>query len=162
MPNVKTCNIHLCSLIFAILVKANFLKAEKLNMVSNGIDTVSTIKINDIVIGKTTNQFVRYVFDVKKHLKEGTNRISVAFESAPTYALVQSDQFKKKYNYSVNPGICNYFTQHGANYFSVQTAQSKSSMELATETSSGRWPRHSAGTGFVTLSNCSIIISSLC
>ena len=93
-----------------ILVNANLLKAQKVNLVANGIDTVSTVKINDVVIGKTDNQFVRYVFDVKKHLKEGTNRITVAFASAPTYAKVQSEEFRKKYNYSVVPGNYSYFT----------------------------------------------------
>jgi beta-mannosidase len=74
------------------------------NLLANGIDTVSSVYINDQLIGKTDNQFVRYVFDVKKVLKSGQNTIRLAFQSAPIYAKQQSDDFKKKYNYIVQPG----------------------------------------------------------
>jgi hypothetical protein len=47
--------------------------------------------------------FVRYKFDVKPFLKSGLNTITVAFESAVTYAKRKHDeQFG---NYSVPPGI---------------------------------------------------------
>jgi len=77
------------------------------NLLANGIDTVSSVYINDQLIGKTDNQFVRYVFDVKKVLKSGQNTIRLAFQSAPIYAKQQSDAFKDKYHYNIQPGILN-------------------------------------------------------
>lgn len=86
-------------------VTSDLVNGQRVNLVAEGIDTVSQVEINGVVIGETNNQFVRYVFDVKKHLKVGSNTIAVRFQSAPTYARVQSEQFKKKYNYSVIPGF---------------------------------------------------------
>ena len=57
---------------------------ESVHLVAHGIDTVSSIYINDKLIGNTDNMFVRYKFDVKQALKVGSNKISIAFESAPT------------------------------------------------------------------------------
>ena len=76
-----------------------------MNLLAEGIDTVSSVYINDQLIGKTDNQFVRYVWDVKKVLKSGQNTIRLDFQSAPVYAIQQSDAFKKKYNYTVLPGM---------------------------------------------------------
>jgi beta-mannosidase len=55
------------------------------------------------MVGSSDNMFVRYKFDVKPFLKSGLNAITVAFESAVTYAKRKHDeQFA---NYSVPPGI---------------------------------------------------------
>ncbi|CAG2176241.1 unnamed protein product, partial [Oppiella nova] len=97
-------------------VDANIISKKYVNLLANGIDTVSSVYINDQLIGKTDNQFVRYVFDVKKVLKSGQNTIRLAFQSAPIYAKQQSDDFKKKYNYTVQPE-CNPDQYHGECHF---------------------------------------------
>lgn len=38
----------------------------------HGLDTLATVKLNDIELGDTNNMFVRYRFDVKSHLVEVT------------------------------------------------------------------------------------------
>ncbi len=74
-------------------------------LVAKGIDTVSSVYINDKLIGTTDNMFVRYKFDVKQVLKTGQNKIRIAFESAPFYGKSQSENYKKTYGYEVPPGI---------------------------------------------------------
>ncbi len=71
-------------------------------LVAEGIDTVSSVYINDKLIGTTDNMFVRYKFDVKQSLKTGQNKIRIAFESAVNYALRESELYQKTYNYSIN------------------------------------------------------------
>ncbi len=74
-------------------------------LVAKGIDTISSVYINDKLIGKTNNMFVRYKFDIKQVLKTGQNKIRIAFESAVNYGKRQAETYKKTNGYSVPPGI---------------------------------------------------------
>jgi beta-mannosidase len=69
--------------------------------VADGIDTVSSIYINDKLIGTTDNMFIRYKFDAKHILKNGENKIRIAFESAVHYAHQKYEHYKTAYNYSI-------------------------------------------------------------
>lgn len=40
-------------------------------LVAHGIDTISNVYINDVLVGSTENMFVRYLFDIKPYLKVG-------------------------------------------------------------------------------------------
>jgi len=64
--------------------------SKKLLLVCEGLDTVATITINGQVIGTTENMFRRYIFDVSQVVQPGQNTISIAFESAATYAANQA------------------------------------------------------------------------
>lgn len=55
-------------------------------LVCLGLDTVSNVTVNGIMVGKSDNQFVGYVFDVTEFLQEGENVIEVDFQSAVDYA----------------------------------------------------------------------------
>ena len=44
-------------------------------------DTFASVFVNDGLVGSTADRFQRYTFDVKKHLKDGANKISVVFRS---------------------------------------------------------------------------------
>eukprot|EP01125_Pyxidicula_operculata_P013361 TRINITY_DN442_c0_g2_i1.p1 TRINITY_DN442_c0_g2~~TRINITY_DN442_c0_g2_i1.p1 ORF type:complete len:891 (+),score=137.38 TRINITY_DN442_c0_g2_i1:120-2792(+) len=57
-----------------------------------GIDTIATIKINNVVVGKTMNQFCYYSFPVKSSLVDGDNEISVEIESPILYCESQADK----------------------------------------------------------------------
>ena len=85
-----------------ILVQPRVLNYSAINLLAEGIDTVSTISINNVVVGKTENQFVRYVFDIKKVLKTGKNSIRVQFQSAIAYGKIKWEEFKNKYHYNLN------------------------------------------------------------
>ena len=74
------------------------------DLVLEGVDTVSTVYINDQIVGQTDNQFVRYKYDLKKVLKKGQNSIRIAFQSAPLYAKQKAIEYMKKYHYDVVPG----------------------------------------------------------
>lgn len=73
-------------------------------LVAEGIDTISVVSVNGIVVGTTDNMFRRYLrtemfaflwlqryeFDIAGVVTAGSNVIKVAFTSAATYAQVTS------------------------------------------------------------------------
>uniref|UniRef100_A0A9J8DJT6 beta-mannosidase n=1 Tax=Cyprinus carpio carpio TaxID=630221 RepID=A0A9J8DJT6_CYPCA len=59
-------------------------------LVFEGVDTVSTISLNGLTIGKTDNMFRRYDFDVTGLLKDEENVLQVWIMSAVTYASQRS------------------------------------------------------------------------
>lgn len=77
----------------------------------HGIDTVSSIYINSIFLGNTDNMFIRYKFNIKQHLRRGTNTIRVAFESPVTYATRKHEEQKAR-SYSIPP-LCPPSVQRG-------------------------------------------------
>ncbi|CAG2117636.1 unnamed protein product, partial [Medioppia subpectinata] len=84
-------------------VPAALLTKQVVNLVAEGVDTVSKIYVNDQLVGETVNQYVRYAFDVKKVVKSGQNTIRVAFESALTYSRRQHQWHHDKYHYDMIP-----------------------------------------------------------
>ena len=86
-------------------VDSSLLSKQSVHLVAHGIDTISTVYVNDKVVGKTDNQFIRYKFDVKNILKTGENKIKIAFISAQIYAKQKFEEYKQKYGYDVPPGL---------------------------------------------------------
>ena len=68
-------------------------------LVFEGLDTVAKVLVNGVTVGRSTNMFRRYIFNVKEVLKEGSNLIEVRFTSAVFYAKEQAE----KYPYRVPP-----------------------------------------------------------
>ncbi|XP_043272252.1 beta-mannosidase [Venturia canescens] len=67
----------------------------------DGLDTFATIYLNEHEIGKTSNMFLRHVFDVKSYLQIGTNYLNVTFDSA---VKVASNLYNKQLaSYKVPP-----------------------------------------------------------
>ncbi len=60
------------------------------DLVFDGLDTVTTIRLNGQVIGETANQHRSYRFDVAALLVEGDNRLELAFRAPIPYANAQS------------------------------------------------------------------------
>ncbi len=83
---------------FFNVVEDSLLNGNGVYLVADGIDTVSSIHVNDKLIGTTDNMFVRYKFDVKPVLKKGENKIVIAFESAVSYAQQKYEHYKTTYN----------------------------------------------------------------
>ncbi len=71
------------------------------NLVAEGIDTISNITVNGVQIGQTFDQFVRYVFDAKHALKSGQNSIQIHIENPQHYVDTQADWYNKTYHYNV-------------------------------------------------------------
>uniref|UniRef100_A0A673J3J8 Beta-mannosidase n=1 Tax=Sinocyclocheilus rhinocerous TaxID=307959 RepID=A0A673J3J8_9TELE len=59
-------------------------------LVFEGVDTVSTISLNGVTIGKTDNMFRRYDFEVTDLLKDEENILQVWIMSAVSYASQRS------------------------------------------------------------------------
>ncbi|KAM4052385.1 beta-mannosidase isoform 2-T2 [Anomaloglossus baeobatrachus] len=62
---------------------------QKVNLVCDGIDTISTIILNTVTIAKTQNMFSRYTLDITKIIKE-ENQIEIKFLSAIDWAKEKS------------------------------------------------------------------------
>jgi len=77
-------------------VDQDLLDCERVLLRCEGLDTLGTITINNILIGKTNNQFRRWEFDVKPHLQAGENRIEICFDS--TIPFIQAEQQKRYLN----------------------------------------------------------------
>ncbi|MEE6460575.1 hypothetical protein FKM82_001012 [Ascaphus truei] len=63
---------------------------QKVTLVCEGIDTVSTIIVNGIAVGKTMNMFNRYTLDITKAVAEN-NYIEVRFKSPVEWAREKSN-----------------------------------------------------------------------
>ncbi|GAA3452785.1 glycoside hydrolase family 2 protein [Dactylosporangium matsuzakiense] len=62
------------------------LRAERIDLVADGLDTVATVTLNGTELGRTANQHRGYRFDVTGLLRPTGNRLSVRFDSAYDYA----------------------------------------------------------------------------
>jgi beta-mannosidase len=81
------------------LVDDGLLNHNTVNLVFEGLDTFSTILINNVEIGTSQNMFVRYIFDVKEVLQSGNNTIEVRFASP----IKMADNVTSKQDYTVPP-----------------------------------------------------------
>src|SRR5690606_2601136 len=52
-----------------------------------GLDTLATIRLNDVEIARTDNMFRTYEFNVKKFLRVGENTIEIEFAAPLPYTL---------------------------------------------------------------------------
>jgi beta-mannosidase len=77
----------------------------KIALIAEGIDTVSEIYINGILIGTTNNQFRRYSFDISDIVEKGTNTIEISFTSAEIYASKKVICFS---NFNINYQMTEY------------------------------------------------------
>jgi beta-mannosidase len=59
---------------------------ERVDLVFDGIDTVSTVELNGTVLGQTANMHRRYRFDIRETLRGRANDLVVTLESALRYA----------------------------------------------------------------------------
>ncbi|MBM7787627.1 glycoside hydrolase family 2 protein [Tenggerimyces flavus] len=56
------------------------------DLVCDGLDTIATIVLNGVEVGRTFNMHRSYRFAVKEHLREGKNDLTITFASAAKYA----------------------------------------------------------------------------
>ncbi|GLZ76474.1 beta-mannosidase [Actinorhabdospora filicis] len=60
--------------------------ASDVDLVCAGLDTVATVTVNDVEVGRTANMHREYRFPVRHLLREGENTLAVRFDSAYAYA----------------------------------------------------------------------------
>ena len=81
----------------AFSVSDYFLQQEKVVLHCDGLDTLATIRLNGVEIGRTDNMFRTYEFDVKEILRPGENEIEILFASA---LLAGQDKLAERYIHS--------------------------------------------------------------
>jgi beta-mannosidase len=65
---------------------AGELDADRVELVADGLDTVATVTLNGVEVGRTANMHRSYRFDVRGIVRPTGNRLRVHFESAYAYA----------------------------------------------------------------------------
>lgn len=76
------------------------------------MDTVSSIFINEQLVGITDNMFVQYEFSVKQYLNRGENKITINIQSPVKYAERKHEDHLSSKGYVVPP-ICPTIVQNG-------------------------------------------------
>ena len=64
-----------------IEVDEEFLTQKRIDIVAEGLDTYSTIRINGKLVGTTADMFVEHRFNAKRFLHRGKNTIEILFDS---------------------------------------------------------------------------------
>ncbi|MFX1492831.1 MAG: glycoside hydrolase family 2 protein [Promethearchaeota archaeon] len=87
-------------------IKEDFLNYTNLILRFYGLDTVSLIYLNDVLLGETDNMFIIYEFDIKTILRKNKNKLKVHFKS-PTKTIRECvDRYKVKLkNFHAMPGV---------------------------------------------------------
>ncbi|MGA5303036.1 glycoside hydrolase family 2 protein [Nucisporomicrobium flavum] len=70
----------------------------RVDLVCDGLDTVATVTLNGVELGRTYNMHRGYRFDVREVLRAGDNELSIRFESAYSYAEAQRDRLGDRPN----------------------------------------------------------------
>ncbi|WBB72401.1 glycoside hydrolase family 2 protein [Micromonospora sp. WMMD1128] len=72
--------------------------ADRVDLVCAGLDTVATVTLNDVEVGRTENQHRGYRFDVRSLLRPGDNTLAVRFDSPYRYAEAHRDRLGDRPN----------------------------------------------------------------
>jgi|WetSurMetagenome_2_1015567.scaffolds.fasta_scaffold28983_2 beta-mannosidase len=67
----------------------------KVDLVFEGLDTISEIYLNNIRLGGTDNMFVQYQYNVKNILKAKGNKLKVLFKSPTRFAADEENKYGK-------------------------------------------------------------------
>lgn len=75
-----------------------FASAKSVTLRLEDVDCFATVKVNGHEVGKTSNRFCRWDFDVKPFLKSGENSIEALFESTERISYAESNKYDRAYN----------------------------------------------------------------
>ncbi len=76
---------HDCEFYSDVVIGKEELEKEYLELVFEGLDTICDIYLNDVFLDHTENMHRSYVYDIRKLVKVGTNRIRLYFQSPTEY-----------------------------------------------------------------------------
>jgi beta-mannosidase len=71
---------------------------DRVDLVCAGLDTVASVMLNDVEVGRTANMHRGYRFDVRDALRAGENRLRIRFDSAYGYAESQQERLGDRPN----------------------------------------------------------------
>ncbi len=63
------------------VVTPSLLNEDSVQLVTEGLDTYATIRINGEVVAEPSNMFIEHRFDVKNFLRKGKNSVEILFDS---------------------------------------------------------------------------------
>jgi beta-mannosidase len=72
--------------------------ADRVDLVCAGLDTVATVELNGVELGRTANMHRSYRFDARPALRPGPNTLRIRFDSAYRYAEAQQDRLGDRPN----------------------------------------------------------------
>ncbi|RKN19966.1 glycoside hydrolase family 2 protein [Micromonospora musae] len=72
--------------------------ADRIDLVCAGLDTVGTLAVNGVEVGRTENMHRGYRFDLRSLLRAGDNTLTVRFDSAYRYAQAQQERLGDRPN----------------------------------------------------------------
>lgn len=78
-------------------------EGERFDLVCDGLDTIATLEVNGVQIGRTFNQHRGYRFDLRPVLLPGENALTVTFESALEYAERLSAEYGPRPHVNEHP-----------------------------------------------------------
>lgn len=90
-------------------------RSQSVKLVLHGLDTVSTVYINNQEVGTTENMFVRYKFDIKPFVRLAglQNVLMIRFESPVKYSARKSNQSIRMNRGRIIPPYCPTPAQRG-------------------------------------------------
>jgi beta-mannosidase len=88
--------------------------ADNHELVFEGLDSIATVSLNDVELGRTANQHREYRFDVSTAIRAGANRLSVSFSPVRDYAVANRVNLgDRPHNY---PEPYNFVRKSAANF----------------------------------------------
>jgi beta-mannosidase len=87
--------IHECDWIYQTKFDFNGSIKNNVDLVFEGLDTISEIYLNNVRLGGTDNMFVKYRYNVKSILKAKGNELKVLFKSPTRYAADEENKYGK-------------------------------------------------------------------
>lgn len=70
---------------------------ERVVLVCHGLDTLATVAVNGHSLGDCNNMFRTWTFDIKPHLRRGTNQLRITIDPLTDYVAKQRAAYKEKY-----------------------------------------------------------------
>ncbi|KAK7109884.1 beta-mannosidase-like [Littorina saxatilis] len=77
-------------------VRSEMYQRKSLLLVAEGIDTVSSVYINQQLVGTTENMFLKYAWNIRPFINSGQNTIAIHIQSATEYATQQANSYPYK------------------------------------------------------------------
>ena len=78
-------------------VSDNLYDKRYVELVCHGLDTLATIWLNGDRIGTSNNMFRTWTFNIKPHLRRGTNHLRIGFDPLTPYVQNQRASYNQKY-----------------------------------------------------------------
>jgi beta-mannosidase len=73
------------------------LARRQVQLVCHGLDTLATVWLNGRQIGSADNMFRTWPFDVRPHLRKGTNHLEIRFDTLAPYVESHRNAYKQRY-----------------------------------------------------------------